>query len=235
MKTYTTVLRWCGIIILVAIVLGGLAFLTWSPRPSVSQVKVSGCNQAQKNVIKHQLSQINNVNWFRINLTRIQQVLERASGIDQAVVSRGQPFQLQVDVRPQHLVALWNKHKALNQRGQVIRLPKWCQHRCKRHLPHLKGPKGQQRRLLSLYQLLQSQAKSVKLSVRVIEMDRKGVITVTLANGLQITMGEEQDLTRWQHFVTVYPQIFSNRHKQGTKVDLRYTNGMAVQWGKQHG
>lgn len=235
MNSLKRFLKGASVIGVCLIVVGCIAFLSWSEQPLVSKVKVSGLNNAQKSVVKHQLGSLSNDNWFRIDLDKVQKVLQQAAGIDQAIVSRGKPFILNVHIKPQKLAALWNQGHALNQRGQVIRLPDWCQKQCQSQLPHIHGFKSQHRQLLGLYQLLQSQAKSAKLSIETMNMDQKGVVTLTLSSGLQVTMGSEQDLTRWQHFVKVYPEVFAGRTLQGTQVDLRYTNGMAVHWGKQHG
>lgn len=231
--------KWWGIVLLCGVVIlliGGLTYLLLTPKPRVDKVLVTGANQQQAQLVKQQLQQMSNGNWYRLPLQPIQQQLEQLPGVDQAVVSRGLPLKLQVYIKPEHLLALWNQHHALNERGEIIQLPDWCQKQCQASLPHLKGPKTKHRQLLSLYQLLQSSTKSAKLSIESMDKSRQGVVKLQLANGIQVTMGHEEDLTRWQHFVTVYPKVFGqHKHIEGTQVDLRYTNGMAVHWGKQHG
>lgn len=220
-------------------IIGLVIFMTWlvgRDQPYVSKVVVTGVTPQQARDVKQRLQQVSNGNWYRLSLASIQKKLQKLPGVDQAVVSRGLPFQLKIQIKPEHLLALWNKHSALNARGEVIQLPPWCQQQCRNALPHLKGPKTKQRQLLSLYQLLQSRTKSAKLSIDSMAKSKQGVIQLHLANGLQITMANEEDLTRWRHFVTVYPKVFGHhKHLEGTQVDLRYTNGMAVHWGKQHG
>lgn len=227
-----------GLSVLVCLILGimSCAVIVWYKQPLVEQVEVSGVSQPQQSVIKQTIQTKVHGNWFFINLTNIKSNLEQIPSVDKAVVKRGQPFKLKMDISPQRFAALWNQDYAINPRGELFKLPKWCQKSCQAQLPKLKGEKSQHRQLLSLYQLLQSEAKSAKLSIEQIDMDQKGIMAITLENGLKVIMGGEDNLTRWHHFVTVYSKIFGDRQDlNGTRIDLRYPNGMAVHWGKKHG
>ena len=71
-----------------------------------------------------------------------------------------------------------------------------------------------------------------KLSLRITQL----VLTaprswqLTLSNGITLELGRHRAFNHLLRFVDVYNRVFARKAKQVASVDLRYINGMAVQW-----
>ncbi|MGC8697265.1 MAG: cell division protein FtsQ/DivIB, partial [Halothiobacillus sp.] len=58
----------------------------------------------------------------------------------------------------------------------------------------------------------------------------RGSLDVVLQGGTRIRLGTQQIESRLQRLLDVYNTTLSGKLDQITAIDLRYTNGFAVQW-----
>ena len=68
------------------------------------------------------------------------------------------------------------------------------------------------------------------LGLRIVQLveDERGEMEVVLAGGMRIALGSEDFLGRMQRFITVYRGELAARAGDVARVDLRYSNGVAV-------
>jgi len=68
------------------------------------------------------------------------------------------------------------------------------------------------------------------LRIASLQLDARRAVQLQLDNGMQLAVGREERLARLQRFVKVYKKTLAQHAMQIRRVDLRYSNGMAVQW-----
>ena len=61
-------------------------------------------------------------------------------------------------------------------------------------------------------------------------LEQRGAWTLTLANGIEVVLGRDQVEQRFERFITVYENRLASRVSEVSRVDARYSNGVAVQW-----
>ena len=175
-----------------------------------------------------QLARQQGGNFFTLDVQALQRHLDELPWVDQVRVRKQWPATLHLYVTEQQPVALWNDDLLLNVRGEVFSpgelagtaLP----------LPHFYGPEGSERELLQqfyaferLLQLHQQRIDAMMLSARYAWQLR-------LANGIQLRLGQKDNMARLHRFLTVLPAIRQSAKGAIDYVDLRYDTGMAVGW-----
>lgn len=165
--------------------------------------------------------------FLQLDLAHIKQNLEQQPWIDVASVSRRWPNQLEVTIIEQKPIARWSDEGFLNQRGELIvsvlggKLME---------LPRLEARVHTQAEVMAQYQNLAALLRSRNLWVAGLESDEKRAWTVTLNNGLAVSIGRDQVMEKMKRFLRVYDSQLQPRLAEIESVDVRYNNGVAVQW-----
>jgi len=63
-----------------------------------------------------------------------------------------------------------------------------------------------------------------------LNLEQRGAWTLRLGNGIDVVLGRDQVEQRFERFMTVYQARLASRADEVSRVDARYTNGVAVQW-----
>jgi cell division protein FtsQ len=212
--------------------IGGLLLLaTWMQDPQQWPVRAVGVKGELRHLQREELTgtvaPLAVAGFFAVDVSSIQQRIERIPWVDQVSVRRAWPDRLVIQVREQQPVARWGESAYLNPRAQVFRplqrvdLP---------GLPKLQGPEGYQQRVLAMHGRMQDMLAPLKLEIVGLRLDDRRSWRVALSNGLDIEVGRTEPLERVARFVRFYPAILAAAGKSVEAVDLRYSNGFAVHW-----
>jgi len=98
------------------------------------------------------------------------------------------------------------------------------------HLPVLHGPAGRTRHLLGRYRRLSETLASANLAARALVEDQRRAWHLLLDTGVSVEVGRGDPRARVARFARVYPEVLAPRAEQIKRIDLRYTNGLAVAW-----
>ncbi|MCW8196535.1 FtsQ-type POTRA domain-containing protein [Proteobacteria bacterium 005FR1] len=160
-------------------------------------------------------------------LSAIKEKLESNPWIATAVVSRRWPDQLFISIVEEQPIARWSDVGFLNHLGEIVAVPA---HPRLENLPLLSGNVGQEKSVMHNYQQLAQMLRPYGLKVSEFYSDELFSWNVVLANGLRINIGRDQTMEKIQRFLIVYNRELHKRLDQVASVDLRYGNGLAVQW-----
>jgi cell division protein FtsQ len=160
-------------------------------------------------------------------LSGIKEKLESNPWIASAVVSRRWPDQLFISIVEEQPIARWAERGFLNHLGEIVEVPA---HPGLQGLPLLSGNAGQEKSVMQHYQQLAQTLRPFGLKVSEFYSDELFSWNVVLANGLRINIGRDQTMEKIQRFLIVYNRELHKRLDEIAVVDLRYGNGMAVQW-----
>jgi cell division protein FtsQ len=173
--------------------------------------------------------------FFSLNVEQLRYSVALLPWIQDVAVRRVWPDVLQVVVTEQQPVALWNDNALVNRYGDIFSAATDAVQFD--HPVRLEGPEGMHRSLLSYYQSVQGQLSEFGLEVQRVSVNDRRAMQVWLANGVQLRLGRVRDeldssieLTR---FLKAYKRLLAPKLDKIDYVDLRYTNGLAVQWKQQ--
>jgi len=194
----------------------------------VNQVRIGGeLRHLQPTQLQQAITPLTAAGFFVMDVGDIQTHLQALPWVDRVSVRRVWPDQLYVDVQEQRAVAHWGAQSFINARAEVF-APE--QALAEDKLPHLSGPDGYQRRVLSMYLKMGALLKPLQLGVAQVALDERRAWHLRLSNGLTLAVGRSYPLQRVARFVSVYPAILAAGEGRLTTVDLRYSNGFAAHW-----
>lgn len=162
-----------------------------------------------------------------VNADGLQQQLLQIPWVYSASIKRVWPNQLTITITEQQPVAIWNVTSLLNAAGDIFSPPPAT---FPAGLPLLDGPDGQQALVLQQYQQFGAQLAPFHLTIAHLSLDQRRSWQMVLNNGVVLVLGKEDPTARFNRFIAVYNKVFSNPQQAALRVDMRYSDGFAVQW-----
>jgi cell division protein FtsQ len=153
--------------------------------------------------------------------------IEALPWVEQASVGRVWPDGLEVKVTEQQPVARWGKTQLLNNRGQVFApsniedFNTW---------PTLAGPTESQFQVMQHYLELNRLLQKRGMQLVNLSQDYRGAWTAELSDGVTLVFGRGKLVEKIQRLFVVYDKQLYRYMDKAKKIDLRYRNGIAVQW-----
>ena len=210
--------------------IGLTLMLDWMNDPRylpVRQVQVEGqFRHLQNALVQEEVAPVAATGFFAMDVSDMQSRLQALPWVDLVSVRRVWPDRLEIRVREQQAVAYWGDDALMNARAQVFQpqqLPEMDS------LPFLQGPQGHEQRVLTMYREMSALLAPLKLSITHLHLSPRRSWDARLSNGLTLDVGRKQPVERVARFVRVYPAILAAGDGQVSAVDLRYSNGFAVQ------
>lgn len=211
--------------------LGVAGLLHWLQDPAtlpLRQVQIEGRLQyLTEEEVREAIVDVARGGFFSADVAAVQAALESLSWVDQVSVRRLWPDTLRLRVREQVPVARWGEERLLNPRGESFPAEGRT---LVDALPRLEGPPGREAAVLTQYLALREHLAGVGLGISRMVQDPRRAVTVVLDNGVVVALGRSDPRRRLERFVRAYPGVFAARTEELVKVDLRYSNGFAVEW-----
>ncbi|MBI3343453.1 MAG: cell division protein FtsQ/DivIB [Gammaproteobacteria bacterium] len=141
-------------------------------------------------------------------------------------VRRVWPDTLRLTVTEQTAVARWGEQSLINSNGDVFTpdpssFPPG--------LPELRGPAGTEDAVLSRYRAMNEILAPLKLRITRMELDERRAWRLSMDGGMELVLGREQAEERLQRFINIYPALQAAEPPGIARVDMRYSNGFALQ------
>ena len=165
--------------------------------------------------------------FLQLNLARLKNELQQDPWVDNVYLSRRWPDTLVVKIAEQTPIARWDANGFLNQRGEIIRVKETNK---LLGLPWLQGNEINAREIMQQYQDLSTLLRSRGLEIVALKCDNKKSWRLTLKNDKEIAIGREEVMEKLRRFVTVYDKFLINVWSDVKAIDVRYSNGVSVQW-----
>ena len=173
------------------------------------------------------LSPLVDKTFMQLDLAAIKVEVEKAPFIDRAMLGRRWPDQLVVTIVEQQPIARWGRSGFLNQRGEIVITP---QLQNLEGLPLLFGGRAQSEQVMLTYQGIAKLLRPYDLSVMELRSDPVHSVELVLSNGLRLVVGRDQIMKKMQRFLAVYSSDLQEKVDSVASIDLRYSNGVAVEW-----
>ncbi|MCK7549144.1 cell division protein FtsQ/DivIB [Marinobacter koreensis] len=165
--------------------------------------------------------------YFATDLSDIKADLEQRPWVESAAVRRVWPDRLVVDIREKKPLAYWTDGRLVSRKGELFRPPN---PEVAGSLPRLSGPDERVRDVIKMGQTISDQLVAHGLGFAGLSLEARGAWSLKLANGIDVELGRDQVRDRFDRFLTVYETRLASRSDEVSRIDARYTNGVAVQW-----
>lgn len=165
-------------------------------------------------------------NFFLLNLDAVKARVESLPWVYKASVRRQWPQDVYVRFTEQQLAARWGDGAFLNQAGDVVPVEA---NDLSAELPRLEGPDGTGPQVLEHYKNLGRILAAAGLKLERITLTPRRTWRLGLSNGMTIVLDRDQSERKLERFARVYAQSLARLVSDISQVDLRYTNGFAVE------
>ncbi len=165
-----------------------------------------------------------------LNLAKIRHQLELHPWIERVAVSRQWPGGLVINVVEEVAIARWGEHGFLNSRGEMLEIG---DNSDLMHLPLLQGEVHTERSLMKAYREVAQLLLPSGLKIVALKRDVRGALWLSLENGLELVVGRGQVMEKMRRFLVVWELALKTQVERIARVDIRYDNGVAVQWAEK--
>jgi cell division protein FtsQ len=198
----------------------------------IKQIQALGTfNHINEDMLRQVVAKTVRGGYFTVNVDEVQHAVKAIPWVAQDSVRRVWPDTLAISVIEQQTQAEWAKGGLVNQQG-VLFFP--ARNTYPKGLPVFDGPTGTERNLTEVYQMAKTIIVPLQLQIQEIHMDSRRAISLKLNNGIEVILGREGTRTRLERFARVYRKLLAQRANDIARVDLRYSNGLAIGWRTPH-
>ncbi len=226
--------------VLAVIVLGGQRLLDSLDQP-ITRIEVTGeLMQIDEAVIANWVQGQITEGVLRTDLNNLQIQLQARPWVARAAVRRKWPGVLHISLQEHVPVARWNEKALLTAQGLVFepqQLPMMDD------APLLMGVDSSSREVLRQFARLQAELAELSFRVVSVKKSERGawllqLLSVeALAAGvsdqealIEVALGKQELAAKLERFKNLYHSVLKVKINEIERVDLRYTNGVAVQW-----
>ena len=143
------------------------------------------------------------------------------------MVSRAWPNQIRVRVMPKHAIARWGSGRLLSDDGDVFQsaepLPQ-------RHLPLMHGPISQSKVMMRRYNEINQLFLPVGMQLNALYLTDRMTWFMQFNTGLRVIVDQDETMSKLQRLSHLARTDLKPVWPQVAAVDLRYRNGLALQW-----
>jgi len=194
----------------------------------IQQIKVSGeFDQLESQDFQPILTNGLNGNFFTINVSDIYQQLITLPWVEKVWIHRIWPNTIKVNFQEQKPIAILKGKGLLNQSGIVFTQEITS---FNEKLPKFVVAKNYISESIKQFELNNKILKENDLEARVFYYDERKSQKIKLSNGIELILGRFDVEERLIKFVKAYKMQLQNETQKILKVDLRYTNGLAIAW-----
>lgn len=198
----------------------------------VKQVQVTGhLNHLTPRLVASAAAVVPGTRLFELKLQTVQARVEALPWVAHARVTRSWPDTLDVRVTERQPYARWGDQALLDTEGRsfapkAVDLPK-AQLAA---MPHLTGQPGHEQDVMNAWQQLSAALAGGPFALRGLTQDARGDWTAFCRSGVVLRLGQDDQASRLDLLRNTVPQALAGRLDQVAAIDLRYTNGFAVEW-----
>jgi cell division protein FtsQ len=202
----------------------------WLAERQVQTVRIKGVFRyidpaVVENLVRDKLA--NGNTYFGIPLAGIREAVATIPWVDEVSVERRWPDRIEVEVLEHRPVARWGEAEFIDDRMNRFRTGSTQGFE---HLPLLKGPDGQERRLVKVLIGLNERFESWGTRVAELKLTERWSWSLRLESDVRIEFGRQEPAGAIPSLLSLLPLLGKERMALLQSIDLRYPYGFAVVW-----
>ena len=170
--------------------------------------------------------------FFTIDLHELRDTTRRLSCVSGVRVHKRWPDTVVVKVDEYLPFAHWNRGMLISSKGEAFVVPEADEIQ---GLPWLQGPDDQLEQVLETWTKFNDELAPAGLEIQGLKLDRRGAWSMLLTNGTTVRLGRIATYERLQRLMSSWDVLLDKQPVPPSDVDLRYTNGFAVNWSQNSG
>jgi cell division protein FtsQ len=214
---------------------GAQRLLPYADRP-ITKINVQGdLSYISQQAVQQRIAPYVAASFFTIDLAAMRSELEKMPWIAHAEVRRVWPDQVVIRLEEQLPVARWGDEALLNNQGEAFTPRELANYE---HLPQLFGPQRAQQQVMQQYQVLSQMLRPMGFSIARLELRERGSWFLTTGAGsagpgIELLLGRDHLVEKMRRFIAIYDKTLKEQITNIARIDLRYSNGLAVGWREQ--
>ncbi|VAX11976.1 Cell division protein FtsQ [hydrothermal vent metagenome] len=194
----------------------------------ISKIRVQGVfMHLDENMLRQAVAEKAGQGFFGVDIDAVKQRVEQLPWVAQASVRRIWPDTLGIEVVEQKPLARWAGGGLVNEAGRVFR-PVVSSYPSQ--LPLFSGPENMLATMKKQYRQDNALLTGIGLEIRELRMNSRRALSLHLNNSIELMLGRRQTQARLQRFIIAYKKLLGAHSAEIARVDLRYSNGLSVQW-----
>jgi cell division protein FtsQ len=167
-------------------------------------------------------------NFFGLKVSRLKRELLGLPWVHSVEIRRVWPNTVIITIHEETAFANWENISLVNENGELFTPPKET---FPSGLPIFFGTEDRVQEIWQNYSKLNAILLPLKYKIAEIDLDEQLSWKISLNNGMNIFLGNNNVVEKLQDFAKVYDDVKAVNLASGAKsVDLRYKNGFAVKW-----
>ncbi|WOE30959.1 MULTISPECIES: cell division protein FtsQ/DivIB [unclassified Acinetobacter] len=194
----------------------------------IANLEVVGGQSAQeREKVEKYVAPMIKHNYFTSDLKQIRDKTLELPWVDSVVVSRSWPNSIRIRIVPKHAIARWGTGRLLSDNGDIFSevIAKNNQ-----QLPLLHGPIRQAKTMMRRYNEINQLFLPVNLRLKELYLTDRMTWFMQFDSGLRVIVDQEQMMSKLQRLSYLAQNDLKPVWNQIAAIDLRYRNGMAIQW-----
>lgn len=217
-----------SLMVVIGGILGARAVLNNPENMPISQIDIQGKLEYIKDTdIRKIIDKYTHTNLYLLDAEALETELELQPWIRSVSLRKVWPAQLIVNVEEQHPVAFWGSDRLMNQYGDLFTAELSSMRGI---LPLLYSPENKGREMGERYIQVRDWLKGLSLEIAELTEDENGTWRIKIKDGPEVIVGNDDQQRRIQRFKVGVQKALANQLSKIRRVDLRYTNGFAVEW-----
>ena len=196
----------------------------------VARILVTGdVTPTEQQLLQQKIQPLMHENYFTADLVNIRDAALSLSWVESVTVTRHWPDGLLVRVIPRQPIARWGSGRLLSGDGVVFIEAARADHS---NLPLLHGPETQSLAMMQQYQNINQWFAPLGLRLNELYLTDRMTWFMAFDSGMRVIVDQEQTNLKLQR-LSELGQGNERLHQLWSRiaaVDLRYRNGMAIQW-----
>ena len=166
-------------------------------------------------------------NFFSVPLAEVFRTTRSLEWVEDVQVRRAWPDELILTIQERVPVAVWNDDLLVSTSAEPFRALKQYS---VDGLPRLSGPQDQLAEVMDYYHSMSKVLAPAGLQIRRLTVDARLTARLELDGDLMLVVDRQQYARKLRRFVRMYEGVLAADERGLARVDLRYADGMAVQW-----
>lgn len=205
-------------------------FIEYLDQP-IQQVVVSGdISQLDVDRLKQTLLLQGREGFISTDMSLLRAEAERFGWVDTVKIHRFWPYGIELTIKEHVPVARWGDQALLSSEGEVFQITDTALFKS---LPKLHADDGHELEMMATYRDLSRLLAPIGMTIESLTRTSRGAWQLVSRNQIQLNLGRDRVSQKVSKFVTVYRLALQDKVEQIERVDLRYTNGLAVAWKAQ--
>ena len=224
---------WWGswLLVILAMLLCGVGFWmmlnTIRHAPAASVQVVGELNPLQQRLLQDKLQLLVKEGFFTTDLESLRDMALTLPWVDRVVVTRHWPNGMVVRATPRHPIARWGSGRLLSDSGHIFVEARYVD---RRDLPLLHGPASHSAQLMQQYRQINQWFAPLGMQLKELHLTDRMTWFMQFNTGLRVIVDQDQTLTKLHRLSQLGVTELNAQWPNIVAVDLRYRNGLALQW-----